>query len=109
MNSGPPSSSSRLSIRAMESSRRSSGSCSRVGLRLGDLIVDGDDLYGDGVNVAFRLEREQLLAGPRRHSMIRSARTITDSAIDSPRDLAVLRFNTNSKVVGCSTGKVAGS
>ena len=30
----------------------------RVGLHLGDLIVDGDDLYGDGVNVAARLEAE---------------------------------------------------
>ena len=28
----------------------------RVGLHLGDLIVDGDDLYGDGVNIAGRLE-----------------------------------------------------
>ena len=28
----------------------------RIGLHLGDLIVDGDDLYGDGVNVAARLE-----------------------------------------------------
>ena len=27
-----------------------------VGLHVGDLIVDGDDLYGDGVNVAARLE-----------------------------------------------------
>src|SRR4051794_40002804 len=24
----------------------------RVGLHIGDLIVDGDDLYGDGVNIA---------------------------------------------------------
>jgi class 3 adenylate cyclase/TolB-like protein len=30
----------------------------RIGLHLGDLIVDGDDLYGDGVNVAARLESE---------------------------------------------------
>jgi adenylate cyclase len=30
----------------------------RTGLHLGDLIVDGDDLYGDGVNVAARLEAE---------------------------------------------------
>jgi TolB-like protein/class 3 adenylate cyclase len=30
----------------------------RMGLHLGDLIVDGDDLYGDGVNVAARLEGE---------------------------------------------------
>jgi adenylate cyclase len=28
----------------------------RAGLHLGDLIVDGQDLYGDGVNVAARLE-----------------------------------------------------
>jgi adenylate cyclase len=32
----------------------------RIGLHLGDLIVDGDDLYGDGVNVAARLEAEAL-------------------------------------------------
>src|SRR5690348_1185102 len=30
----------------------------RVGLHVGDLIVDGDDLYGDGVNIAARLEAE---------------------------------------------------
>ena len=30
----------------------------RMGLHLGNLIVDGDDLYGDGVNVAARLEAE---------------------------------------------------
>ena len=30
----------------------------RMGLHLGDLIVDGDDLYGDGVNVGARLEGE---------------------------------------------------
>ena len=30
----------------------------RIGLHLGDLIVEGDDLYGDGVNIAARLETE---------------------------------------------------
>ncbi len=30
----------------------------RAGLHLGDMIVDGDDLYGDGINVAARLEAE---------------------------------------------------
>ncbi|HJQ56518.1 MAG TPA: adenylate/guanylate cyclase domain-containing protein [Vineibacter sp.] len=30
----------------------------RLGLHLGDLIVEEDDLYGDGVNVAARLEAE---------------------------------------------------
>ncbi|MEJ2119220.1 MAG: adenylate/guanylate cyclase domain-containing protein [Alphaproteobacteria bacterium] len=28
----------------------------RIGLNLGDVILDGDDIYGDGVNVAARLE-----------------------------------------------------
>ena len=28
----------------------------RVGLNLGDVIVEGENLYGDGVNVAARLE-----------------------------------------------------
>lgn len=35
----------------------------RIGLHLGDLIVDGDDLYGDGVNVAARLEGEAPAGG----------------------------------------------
>jgi adenylate cyclase len=28
----------------------------RIGINLGDVVVDGDDIYGDGVNVAARLE-----------------------------------------------------
>lgn len=35
----------------------------RAGLHLGDLIVDGDDLYGDGVNVAARLEAQAPAGG----------------------------------------------
>src|SRR5512135_300876 len=33
----------------------------RIGINLGDIIIDGDDIYGDGVNVAARL---QALAEP---------------------------------------------
>jgi TolB-like protein/class 3 adenylate cyclase/Tfp pilus assembly protein PilF len=33
----------------------------RIGINLGDIIVEGSDLYGDGVNIAARLEG---LAGP---------------------------------------------
>lgn len=28
----------------------------RIGVHLGDIIIQGDDIYGDGVNVAARLE-----------------------------------------------------
>jgi adenylate cyclase len=35
----------------------------RMGVHLGDLIVDGDDLYGDGVNIAARLEAEAPAGG----------------------------------------------
>jgi TolB-like protein/class 3 adenylate cyclase len=35
----------------------------RIGLHLGDMIVEGDDLYGDGVNIAARLETEAPAGG----------------------------------------------
>jgi adenylate cyclase len=35
----------------------------RMGMHLGDLIVEGDDLYGDGINVAARLEAEAPAGG----------------------------------------------
>jgi adenylate cyclase len=28
----------------------------RIGINLGDIIFDGDEIFGDGVNVAARLE-----------------------------------------------------
>jgi adenylate cyclase len=28
----------------------------RIGINIGDIIVEGEDIYGDGVNVAARLE-----------------------------------------------------
>src|SRR5436305_2062731 len=33
-----------------------SGITLRIGVNLGDIIIDGDDIYGDGLNVAARLE-----------------------------------------------------
>ena len=31
----------------------------RIGINIGDIIVEGDDIYGDGVNVAARLEERE--------------------------------------------------
>src|SRR5471032_1190001 len=30
----------------------------RIGINVGDIMIDGDDIFGDGVNVAARLEAE---------------------------------------------------
>ena len=38
-------------------------SSTAVGINIGDIIVEGDDIYGDGVNVAARLEGLASLAG----------------------------------------------
>jgi adenylate cyclase len=40
----------------MRRSRRKSGSSSRVGINLGDVIAASEDIFGDGVNVVARLE-----------------------------------------------------
>jgi adenylate cyclase len=43
----------------------------RVGVNLGDIIIDGDDIYGDGVNIAARLQE---LASPGRICVSRTVR-----------------------------------
>ena len=52
----------------------------RVGLHLGDLIVDGDDLYGDGVNIAARLEAEAPAGGI---IVSRAVREAVDGRLDA--------------------------
>ena len=38
------------------SARRRAASCLRIGINLGDVIGEGSDIYGEGVNIAARLE-----------------------------------------------------
>ena len=71
MRLAPPSSSSRQWLRPIKDQPEDTAIVFRIGLHLGDLIVDGDDLYGDGVNVAARLEAEAPPGGivvSRRHT-----------------------------------------
>ena len=48
----------------------------RIGINVGDIIIDGDDIFGDGVNVAARL---QTLAEP---GGIRASRVVRDQVLD---------------------------
>ncbi|HTR35635.1 MAG TPA: adenylate/guanylate cyclase domain-containing protein [Bryobacteraceae bacterium] len=48
----------------------------RIGINVGDIIIDGDDIYGDGVNVAARL---QALAEP---GEICASKVVRDQVVD---------------------------
>ncbi|MGH6930483.1 MAG: adenylate/guanylate cyclase domain-containing protein [Dongiaceae bacterium] len=52
----------------------------RIGINLGDVIVEGSDLYGDGVNLAARLER---IAEPGGICLSRSAYDLVKGKIDA--------------------------
>ncbi len=53
----------------------------RIGINLGDVIVKGDDLYGDGVNVAARLEK---LAEPGGIAISATVRDHIERRVDAP-------------------------
>lgn len=59
----------------------------RVGINLGDVIIDGDDIQGDGVNVAARLEA---LSDP-------GGMCISDAVYEQVRDRLDLKFDSLGK------------
>jgi adenylate cyclase len=59
----------------------------RVGIHVGDVVVDGDDLLGDGVNIAARLETISEIGGisPRMRGVRSRARSPRTSSISASR------------------------
>ncbi len=53
----------------------------RIGVNLGDVIIDGDDIFGDGVNIAARLEA---MAEPGGICIARTVLTQTRGKLDIP-------------------------
>ena len=55
----------------------------RIGINIGDIIIDGDDIFGDGVNVAARVEGECEPGGV----------CVSSSAFDQVRDKTSFQFD----------------
>ena len=47
-----------MAVQVFMAKRDQSGIKFRIGINIGDIIIDGDDIFGDGVNVAARIENE---------------------------------------------------
>jgi adenylate cyclase len=62
----------------------------RIGINLGDILVEGDDIFGDGVNVAARLQEAAAVGGV---AISRRVHEDTRDRIESPfRDIGPRNF-----------------
>ena len=69
----------------------------RIGINIGDIIIDGDDIFGDGVNVAARVESECEPGGV----------CLSGSAFDQVRGKTAFAFDDLSKVTRVPLDKIA--
>jgi adenylate cyclase len=69
----------------------------RIGMNLGDVLIDGDDIYGDGINIAARLEA---LAEPNGIMISSNIYSLIEGSIDqSFSDAGAHKLKNISKVV----------
>ena len=86
----------------------------RIGINLGDVIVDGDDLYGDGVNVAARIESVAKPGGIAVSSSVRDhVVTKTDAVFEDAGEQALKNIEVPVRVfnvvIGAGKSRGAGS
>ena len=68
----------------------------RIGINLGDIIIDGDDIFGDGVNLAARIEGQAEPGGVcisrAAHDQVKGKLAIAElvERFDAPRQQAVI-------------------
>ena len=86
----------------------------RIGINLGDVIVDGEDLYGDGVNVAARIESVARPGGIAVSSSVRDhVMTKTDAVFEDAGEQALKNIDVPVRVynvvIGAGKSRGAGS
>ena len=86
----------------------------RIGINLGDVIVDGEDLYGDGVNVAARIESVARPGGIAISSSVRDhVVTKTDAVFEDAGEQSLKNIDVPVRVynvvIGAGKSRGAGS
>ena len=89
----------------LSSSKNVKGLRLRIGIHLGDVVIDGKEIYGDGVNIASRIQAEaeenQIVISDIVHSNLKNKKEIVSTAlgarhlknVDKPVAIYSVRFN----------------
>ena len=75
----------------------------RIGVNLGDVMVEGEQIYGDGVNVAARLESLAELGGICVSATVKEhIKKQAEFALRRPRPATCKKFNRTGTSLSCS-------